>query len=73
MLNCPLSPVSTNLTVTILMADEKCLVAAGSAPDVNTLLHEQKAMYEPHYRAFQKELYNFEGLYKFIHRTCTVF
>jgi hypothetical protein len=25
------------------------------------------------HRVFQKELYNFESLYKFIHRTCTVF
>jgi hypothetical protein len=24
-------------------------------------------------RVFKKELYNFEGLYKFIQRTCTVF
>jgi hypothetical protein len=25
------------------------------------------------YREFQKELYNFESLYKFIQRTCAVF
>jgi hypothetical protein len=27
----------------------------------------------PLYRVFQKELYNFESLCKFIQRTCTVF
>jgi hypothetical protein len=26
-----------------------------------------------HYTEFQKEIYNFESLYKFIQRTCTVF
>jgi hypothetical protein len=25
------------------------------------------------YKMFQKELYNFEGLHKFIQRTCAVF
>jgi hypothetical protein len=29
--------------------------------------------YNPHYTVFQKESYNFESLYKFIQKTCTVF
>jgi hypothetical protein len=30
-------------------------------------------IYFPLYKVFQKELYNFESLYKFIQRTYTVF
>jgi hypothetical protein len=37
---------------------------------LNTLVSDIPSLYI--YRVFQKELYNFEGLYKFIQMTCTV-